>query len=220
LLSDVDGLYTADPHRDANAQFIERVAHITPEIEAMAGRAKPGPGSGGMATKIAAARIAVSAGCHMGIASGHQRHPIRRIEAGARCTWFLPASTPLAARKQWIVGTRRPSGAIHIDAGALRALQGGKSLLAAGVTGTVGRFDSGDTVSVLAPDGEEVARGIAAYSDSDSARIMGRKSGEIESLLGFRGREELIHRDDLVILQPERLATPSSVSAQQLEEGS
>jgi glutamate 5-kinase len=173
-----------------------------------------------MATKIAAARIAVSAGCHMGIASGHQRHPIRRIEAGARCTWFLPASTPLAARKQWIVGTRRPSGAIHIDAGALRALQGGKSLLAAGVTGTVGRFDSGDTVSVLAPDGEEVARGIAAYSDSDSARIMGRKSGEIESLLGFRGREELIHRDDLVILQQERVATQSSVSAQQLEEES
>ena len=220
LLSDVDGLYTADPHRDANAQFIERVAHITPEIEAMAGRAKPGLGSGGMATKIAAARIAVSAGCHMGIASGHQRHPIRRIEAGARCTWFVPASTPLAARKQWIVGTRRPAGAIHIDAGALRALQAGKSLLAAGVTGTVGRFDSGDTVSVLAPDGEEVARGIAAYSDADSARIMGRKSGDIESLLGFRGREELIHRDDLVILQQHRAAAQPSVGAQQLQEGS
>jgi glutamate 5-kinase len=203
LLSDVDGLYTADPNRDSNAQFIPHVLQISPEIEAMAGRPTSGLGSGGMATKIAAARIAVSAGCHMCIAAGHHRHPIRRIEAGARCTWFVPTSTPLAARKQWIAGTLRPAGAIRIDAGALRALQGGKSLLAAGVTGTVGRFDSGDTVSVLSPLGAEVARGIAGYSDADSARIMGRKSGEIASVLGFRGREELIHRDDLVILGQE-----------------
>ncbi len=203
LLSDVDGLYTADPHRDPAAQFIARVLRISPDIEAMAGKSNSAVGSGGMTTKIAAARIAVSAGCHMCIASGHQRHPIRRIESGARCTWFMPVSPPLAARKQWIAGTLRPSGAIHIDAGALRALHGGKSLLPAGVTGTLGRFESGDTVSVLAPDGTEVARGIAAYSDSDAARIMGRQSGEIEALLGFRGREELIHRDDLVILQPD-----------------
>ncbi len=201
LLSDIDGLYTADPNRDAGALFIERVMRVTPEIEAMAGRSNSDVGSGGMATKIAAARIAVNAGCHMCIASGRQRHPIRRLESGARCTWFMPASTPLAARKQWIAGTLRPAGAIHIDAGALRALQGGKSLLAAGVTGTLGRFESGDTVSVLAPDGVEVARGIAAYSDNDATRIMGRKSSEIEAILGFRGREELIHRDDLVILQ-------------------
>jgi glutamate 5-kinase len=201
LLSDIDGLYTADPHRDPRAQFIERVMRITPDIEAMAGRSNSDLGSGGMVTKIAAARIAVNAGCHMCIASGHQRHPLRRLESGARCTWFMPASTPLAARKQWIAGTLRPAGAIHIDAGALRALQGGKSLLAAGVTGTLGRFESGDTVSVLAPDGVEVARGIAAYSDSDATRIMGRRSSEIEAILGFRGREELIHRDDLVILQ-------------------
>ena len=171
-----------------------------------------------MATKIAAARIAVNAGCHMCIASGHQRHPIRRLESGARCTWFVPASTPLAARKQWIAGTLKPAGAIHIDAGALRALQGGKSLLAAGVTGTLGRFESGDTVSVLAPDGIEVARGIAAYSDSDASRIMGRRSSDIESILGFRGREELIHRDDLVILQhddrpQEQRRAPAGVSA-------
>jgi glutamate 5-kinase len=137
----------------------------------------------------------------MCIAAGHPRHPIRRLESGARCTWFMPASTPQAARKQWIAGTLRPAGAIHIDAGALRALHAGKSLLAAGVTGTLGRFDSGDTVSVLAPDGVEIARGIAAYSDNDASRIMGRKSSEIEAILGFRGREELIHRDDLVILQ-------------------
>ena len=201
LLSDVDGLYTADPRRDPRAQFIERVMRVTPEIEAMAGHAPRGYSSGGMVTKIAAARIAVNAGCHMCIASGHQRHPLRRLESGARCTWFMPASTPLAARKQWIAGTLRPAGAINIDAGALRALHGGKSLLAAGVTGTLGRFESGETVSVLAPDGVEVARGIAAYSDSDASRIMGRRSSEIEAILGFRGREELIHRDDLVILQ-------------------
>jgi glutamate 5-kinase len=201
LLSDVDGLYTADPNRDPKARFIERVERITPEIEAMAGRAHSDVGRGGMATKIMAARIAVNAGCHMCIAAGGQRHPLRRIEQGARCSWFLPTSTPLAARKQWIAGTLRPAGAIHIDAGALRALQSGKSLLAAGVTGTVGRFESGDTVSVLSPQGTEIARGIAAYSDSDAARIMGRKSSEIEALLGFRGREELIHRDDLVIFQ-------------------
>jgi len=201
LLSDIDGLYTADPHRDPRAKFIERVMHVTPEIEAMAGRSNSEVGSGGMATKIAAARIAVNAGCHMCIASGYQRHALRRLESGARCTWFMPASTPLAARKQWIAGTLRPAGAIHIDAGALRALHSGKSLLAAGVTGTLGRFESGETVSVLAPDGVEVARGIAAYSDSDASRIMGRRSSEIEAILGFRGREELIHRDDLVILQ-------------------
>jgi glutamate 5-kinase len=201
LLSDIDGLYTADPHRDPNARFIERVMRVTPEIDAMAGRSSSEVGSGGMATKIAAARIAVNAGCHMCIASGRQRHPLRRLESGARCTWFMPASTPLAARKQWIAGTLRPAGAIHIDAGALRALESGKSLLAAGVTGTLGRFESGDTVSVLAPNGTEVARGIAAYSDSDATRIMGRRSSEIEAILGFRGREELIHRDDLVILQ-------------------
>jgi glutamate 5-kinase len=221
LLSDIDGLYTADPHRDPRAQFIERVMRVTPEIEAMAGRSNSEVGSGGMVTKIAAARIAVNAGCHMCIASGHQRHPLRRLESGARCTWFMPGSTPLAARKQWIAGTLRPAGAINIDAGALRALHGGKSLLAAGVTGTLGRFESGETVSVLAPDGGEVARGIAAYSDSDASRIMGRRSSEIEAILGFRGREELIHRDDLVILQhdhrpqehkPTAHAAPGSVT--------
>ena len=203
LLSDVDGLYTADPNRDPQARFIERVLHITPEIEAMAGRPASDVGSGGMASKIVAARIAVGAGCHLCIAAGHHPHPLRRIESGARCTWFVPASTPVAARKQWIAGTLRPAGAVHIDAGALAALRAGKSLLPAGVSGTLGRFESGDTISVLTADGAEVARGIAAYSDSDAARIMGRRSAEIEGLLGFRGRDELIHRDDLVILKSE-----------------
>jgi glutamate 5-kinase len=201
LLSDIDGLYTADPNRHPDAQFIERVTRITPEIEAMGGRSASNVGSGGMATKIAAARIALNAGCHLCIASGHPRHPIRRIERGARCTWFIPSATPVAARKQWIAGTLRPSGAVQIDAGALQALQAGKSLLPAGVTATRGRFEGGDTISVLSADGAEVARGISAYSDADAARIIGRQSSEIESLLGFRGRDELIHRDDLVILR-------------------
>jgi glutamate 5-kinase len=207
LLSDVDGLYTADPNVDPEAKFIEQVLNITPEIEAMAGRSMSGVGSGGMATKIAAARIAVHAGCHMCIASGHERHPIRRIESGARSTWFVPHSTPVAARKQWIAGTLRPAGAVRIDAGASQALRMGKSLLPAGVTGTLGRFEVGDTISVITADGAEIARGIAAYSDSDATRILGRKSGEIEAILGFRGRDELIHRDDLVMLTAQ-LALP------------
>ncbi|HLQ13352.1 MAG TPA: glutamate 5-kinase [Steroidobacteraceae bacterium] len=203
LLSDVDGLYTSDPNRAGDARFIEQVAHITPAIEAMAAGTASGVGSGGMATKIAAARIAVGAGCHMCIAAGDGHHPLKSIESGARCTWFLPASTPVAARKQWIAGTLRPAGALRIDAGALRALAAGKSLLPAGVTGTMGRFDSGDTVSVLSAEGQEVARGIAGYSDAETTKIMGRRSSEIEQLLGFRGRGELIHRDDLVILARE-----------------
>ena len=208
LLSDVDGLYTADPNKDPGAQFVERVLQVTPEIEAMAGRSASAVGSGGMTTKLMAAKIAVAAGCHMCIAAGQPRHPVRRIEEGARCTWFVPSATPVAARKQWIAGTLRPAGAIAIDAGAQRALLEGKSLLPAGVIRTVGRFERGDTVSVVAIDGTEVARGITAYSDSDAARIMGRKSSEIESILGFRGRDEMVHRDDLVILRSDRLTLP------------
>jgi glutamate 5-kinase len=200
LLSDVDGLYTADPNKDPNAQFIERVRHVTPEIEAMAGRSMSDVGSGGMATKIMAAKIAVSAGCHLCISAGHHKHPVRRIEEGARATWFVPTANPKAARKQWIAGTLQPAGALTIDDGALKALRAGKSLLPAGVKTATGRFERGDTVSVLTTDGVEVARGIVAYSDTDATRIMGRKSSEIEALLGFSGRAEMIHRDDLVIL--------------------
>ena len=201
LLSDVDGLYTADPNRDPSAKFIDEVRQITPEIEAMGGRPASEVGSGGMATKLLAARIAVAAGCRMCIAAGHPRHPVRRLEQGARCTWFLPASTPVTARKQWIAGTLRPAGALTIDHGALRALLAGRSLLPAGVTGARGKFERGDTVSVLTPEGAEVARGIIAYSDSDAAKIIGRQSAQIPDILGFRGRDELIHRDDLVLLQ-------------------
>jgi glutamate 5-kinase len=204
LLSDVEGLFTADPNKDPNAQFIQQVRQITPEIEAMAGASASDVGSGGMTTKVMAAKIAVSAGCHMCIASGHPKHPVSRLEEGARCTWFLPHATPVAARKQWIAGTLKPAGSITIDKGALKALRDGKSLLPAGVVGARGKFERGDTVSVLGDDGMEVARGIIAYSDVDSARIMGRKTSEIEGILGFRGRDEIIHRDDLVILGHER----------------
>jgi glutamate 5-kinase len=201
LLSDIDGLYTANPHDNPQAEFISRVLDITPAIEAMAGGASSGVGTGGMQTKIAAAKIAVRAGCHLCIAKGADAHPLKRIEDGARCTWFLPSSTPSAARKQWIAGTLRPAGAISVDEGAVRALMQGKSLLPAGVTQAIGRFDRGDTVSIVGPGGAEVARGICAYSDADTARILGRKSAEIERLLGFRGRDEIVHRDDLVLLR-------------------
>src|SRR5579863_897067 len=201
LLSDVDGLYSADPAVDPAAQLIREVGEITPQIAAMAGHSLSGLGSGGMAAKIAAARIAVAAGCHMCIAAGAHRHPLKRLEEGAECTWFVPSATPAAARKQWIAGTLRPAGALTIDEGALRALLEGRSLLPAGVSGARGRFDRGDTVSVLSAEGAEVARGIIAYSDADAARIMGRRSAEIAQLLGFRGRDEMIHRDNLVLLR-------------------
>ena len=201
LLSDIDGLYTADPGQDPDAQFISKVLEITPAIEAMAAGSGSDMGSGGMQTKIAAAKIAVAAGCHLCIAKGAEAHPLKRIEEGARCTWFVPTSTPMATRKQWIAGTLKPAGAIAVDDGAVRALMSGKSLLPAGVTRALGRFDRGDTVSIIGPDGTEVARGICAYSDADAARIIGRKSADIEKVLGFRGRDEIVHRDDLVLLR-------------------
>jgi glutamate 5-kinase len=144
----------------------------------------------------------------MCIAAGAHPHPLRRIEEGAACTWFLPSATPAAARKQWIAGTLRPSGALIIDAGAARALLEGRSLLPAGVTAARGRFDRGDTVSIFTAEGVELARGIVAYADADAARIMGRRSGEIAELLGFRGRDEMVHRDDLVLMRPD-LAVPA-----------
>jgi glutamate 5-kinase len=213
LLSDVDGLYTADPGQDEHAEILSKVLQITPQIEAMASGATSGVGTGGMTTKIAAARIAFNAGCAMCIASGQALHPLRRIEDGARCTWFLPADSPHSVRKQWLASTIRPAGALTVDAGAVVALSSGKSLLPAGVTKAVGRFERGDTVSVLALDGTEIARGICAYSDGDAARIMGRQSSEIESILGYRGRDEMIHRDDLVWLG--RVDQPPDTSAGQ-----
>jgi glutamate 5-kinase len=201
LLSDVDGLYTADPNRDPTAEFIPEVRAITAQIEAMAGGSASDVGSGGMATKIAAARIAVAAGCHLCIAAGHHRNPLRRIETGARCTWFVRTATPIAARKQWIAGSLQPAGSLRIDAGAASALRRGRSLLPAGVVGTKGNFERGDAVNVLDAEGRAIARGLTAYASEDVLRIMGRRSSEIEKLVGFRGRDELIHRDDLVLME-------------------
>ncbi|RPI16529.1 MAG: glutamate 5-kinase [Lysobacterales bacterium] len=200
LLSDVDGLYTADPTRSPDARFIPEVSRITPEIEAMAGGSASDVGSGGMATKVMAAKIAVSAGCSLCIAAGREQHPLRRIAEGARCTWFVAEATPVTTRKQWIAGMLKPAGELHVDQGAVHALREGRSLLPAGVLKVRGRFDRGDAVVVLAPGEVEVARGLSAYSSADATRICGRRSSELEALLGYRGRDEMIHRDDLVLV--------------------
>lgn len=199
LLSDIDGFYDADPRDYPEAQLIPEVTSITDDVVAMAGKAPPGDSSGGMETKLSAARIAVAAGCHMVIANGHHDHPLRRIAEGAPASWFVAASTPRAARKSWIAGSLKPAGSLIVDDGALKALASGKSLLPAGVTTIEGRFEKGDAVLVKDMRGREVARGLVAYSCRDARRIAGHKSGEIGDLLGYRGREELIHRDDLVL---------------------
>jgi glutamate 5-kinase len=196
LLSDVDGLYTADPSRDGDARHIPEVASITPQIEAMAGGAVSGLGSGGMASKIAAARIATQAGCDVVIALGKTQHPLAR---SGRCTRFRAAGTSAAARKRWIAGVLKPEGALIVDDGAVQALKDGKSLLPAGVGRVEGRFARGDAVLVRDGAGREIARGLAAYDAEDAARIAGRRSAEIEAILGYRGRDEMIHRDDLAM---------------------
>jgi len=199
LLSDVDGLYDAPPEANAVAKHVPSVARITPEIEAMAGAAPSELSRGGMQTKIEAARIATNAGTHMVIASGHREHPLRAIAEGARCTWFLTAANPVTARKKWIAGALEPKGALTIDAGAVAALRRGKSLLPAGVVGIDGAFARGDAIIIRGPDGAEVGRGLCAYDAEDAQKIRGRSSADIASLLGFRGRAEMVHRDDLVV---------------------
>lgn len=200
LLSDIDGLYTADPGLDPNARFIPEVAELTPEIEAMGGGSRSGLGRGGMATKIAAARIAMGAGCHMAIASGKVMNPVSRIENGGKASWFIAPKSPALARKQWIAGHLNPKGVIVIDGGAEQALRQGRSLLPAGVRAVEGQFSRGDAVTVKGQDGRDIARGLIAYGLEDALRIMGRNSRDIEQILGYRGRDEMIHRDDLVIL--------------------
>jgi len=201
LLSDIDGLYSADPRRHKNAEFLPLVQEITPEIEAMAGAAPVGYSSGGMVTKLAAAHIAVDAGCRMAIADGRRLNPLSAIAAGARCTWFEAKFEPRTARKLWIGGSLKSSGALHLDAGAIKALLNGKSLLPAGVTRVEGAFDRGDAVLLKDPGGVTVARGLSAYSAADAAKIIGHKSREIHRILGYSGREELVHRDDLALLR-------------------
>jgi glutamate 5-kinase len=200
LLSDVDGLYDSDPTVNPAARLINEVHEITPAITALAGSARTDFGSGGMATKVAAARICMSAGCATLIASGHPRQPLAAVIGGGRHTWFLPSSTSLAARKQWIAGTLKPSGKLTIDAGAERALLGGGSLLPVGVVAVEGNFDRGDAVVIAAVDGRELGRGLAVYDNSEARRIMGKHSSAIEAMLGYQGRDEIIHRDNLALL--------------------
>lgn len=199
LLSDIDGLYEADPRHKRDAAHIPVVDEITSAVEAMAGAARPGYSSGGMVTKLAAAKIATAAGCRMAIVKGEDPHPLTALEAGALCTWFMPRTTPLTARRQLIATSLKPTGSVTVDAGAAKALQANKSLLPAGVIAVEGGFERGDAIAVRTAEGREIARGLSAYSAADARRIMGHKSGEIEALLGYRGREELIHRDDLVL---------------------
>ncbi len=199
LLSDVDGLYTAPPSADPTARHIPMVSEITPEIEAMAGSAGTELSKGGMKTKIEAGRIALGAGANMVITSGLVMHPLRAIAEGARVTWFLAKQDPVTAKKRWISGQLEPRGAVHVDQGAERALLSGKSLLPAGVTRLEGAFDRGDAIIIRASNGRELGRGLVAYTREQAERIIGRRSVDIEAILGFDGGAELIHRDDMAI---------------------
>jgi glutamate 5-kinase len=199
LLSDVDGLYSAPPATDPKAELIPTVERITPAIEAMAGSSGNELSRGGMRTKIEAAKIATAAGTVMVISSGHELNPIRRISTGAPGTWFLADANPVTARKRWISGRLETQGTVIIDAGAARALRSGKSLLPAGVRKIEGRFQRGDAVDIRGVNGEDVGRGLVAYDAADAERIAGCNSREIEAILGFAGRAEMIHRDDMAL---------------------
>jgi len=199
VLSDVDGLYSADPQTHPEAAHIAEVTKLEPRHFEMAGGPGSKHGSGGMRTKLEAARIAVGAGCRMVITNGHVRRPISVLKGGGRATWFVSTATPKAARKQWIAGSLGSRGRIVVDAGAARALAEGRSLLPAGVTAVEGDFGKGDSVSVVNGTGTELARGLVAYSRAEAEAIAGKRSDEIPGILGYRGRNEMIHRDDLVL---------------------
>jgi glutamate 5-kinase len=200
LLSDVDGLYSIPPDK-GDGKLIHEVTQITPTIEAMAGSAGSELSRGGMATKIEAAKIVVAAGAHMLITSGRVDHPLAHVTKSGAGTWFIPGATPIAARKKWIAGALEPRGSIVIDDGACRALQTGKSLLPAGITSIDGEFSRGDAVNIVSLAGINLGRGLSAYDCRDARNIIGVKSSEIEAILGYAGRTELIHRDDLVLRQ-------------------
>ena len=201
LLSDVDGLYTGNPTDDAAATHLPRIEQITDEIMAMAGTANAQYASGGMVTKLEAARISTAAGCHMIICDGRDPEPLASLEAGARCSCFMATESPHAARKQWIAGALTPRGTICVDAGAATALRKGKSLLPAGVLAVDGQFDRGDLIAVTDSSGKIIGHGLSSYGAADAAKIKGHKSREIEAMLGYRGRDEIIHADNLVVTE-------------------
>ncbi|MEM7733030.1 MAG: glutamate 5-kinase [Pseudomonadota bacterium] len=197
LLSDVDGLYSANPAEDRAARRLERVDDITPEIEAMAGDAGSGLSKGGMKTKIMAAKTATAAGCDMVITEGSVLNPLEKLTNGAPSTWFSAQGDPRQKRKQWIA-SMKPKGRVHVDAGAEKALIGGGSLLPAGVSRVDGGFMRGDMVEVISDSGHVLGQGLARYDATDAALIKGLKTKEIEGVLGYPSRGPLIHRDDLV----------------------
>ncbi len=197
LLSDVDGLYDGDPRAGAAKRF-EQVTEITPEIEAMAKETGGEGAKGGMRTKILAAKTAMQGGCAMAITRGDVDRPLTALAAGARCTWFKSAATPLLARKQWIA-SMRPEGRLIVDAGAANALRSGKSLLPAGVRAVEGRFERGDPVAIVSTDGDSLGAALVGYNAEEARAIAGRKTGEIETILGYAGRAAMAHRDDMVI---------------------
>ncbi|GBR70653.1 glutamate 5-kinase [Gluconobacter kanchanaburiensis] len=202
LLSDIDGLYTADPRRDSTASHIPVVAQMTDDIMAMGGEPPPGYSSGGMRTKLLAAKIATRAGANMVIAAGQQHHPLRRLLNDAPCTWFLAQTDAGSARKRWIGGSIQPKGTVTIDEGAADALKEGASLLPAGVINLEGTFGRGELVLIQAADGTQVGRGLITYDSEESRKLIGHRSGEMEQILGYRGRDALIHRDDLALDYP------------------
>ena len=200
LLSDVDGLYTENPAQNSAATHLAEVDTLTPEVLKMAGSANATYASGGMVTKLEAARIATKAGCDMVICDGRPLGPLSRLRDGARSTLFHAGASPLTARKQWIAGALSPKGCLTVDAGALGALRKGRSLLPAGVLAVEGQFERGDLIAIHNQDGEVIGHGLSAYSAGDANIICGHKSREIETLLGYRGRDEIIHADNLVMV--------------------
>jgi glutamate 5-kinase len=199
LLSDIDGFYDAPPGRNADAKLIPLVERITPQIEAAAGSAASELSRGGMVTKIEAAKIATTGGTHLVIADGRIESPLGAIATGGRCSWFLTPANPVTSRKKWIAGSLEPKGTLTIDAGAVAALRRGKSLLPAGVIRVDGQFSRGDAVVIRGPDAGEIGRGLVAYDAGDAAMIKGRSSADVPGILGFAGRIEMVHRDDLVL---------------------
>jgi len=198
LLSDVDGFYSANPNIDASARRYDLIDTITPEIEAMAGDGVSGLSKGGMITKLMAARVATEAGCAMAITLGTPLNPLRALEDGAPATWFSAQTDPQAARKRWIAAMK-PKGEIRVDSGAETALADGKSLLPAGIQAITGRFGRGDPVAILSADGNRIGLGLTRYTSDEARAIKGRRSADIEAILGYKGRAALIHRDDMVL---------------------
>lgn len=199
LMSDVDGLYTADPGANSDAEHIGEVSSISSEIIAMAGETRSDIGTGGMATKVQAARIATRAGCSTIITSGVIFHPLQALDDGSRCTVFHASGTPAAARKQWLAGVLEVPGALQLDDGAVNALRNGGSLLPVGVVAATGNFRRGDVVRLMDAAGAEIGRGLAEYSGEEASRLAGCQSDQIEATLGYRGRVVMVHRDELVL---------------------